>query len=482
MTESSKITEELARKYRQPKGVEQFGVEAIPDELRTVRWWDIFAMVLNFVVNPGTIVISGALIAAGMSLWESMLTGFFSIVVGFTTYLVAATVGVDYGIPGLVSMRGVFGIRGAWVTSALRAVSSVYWFAFQTVSGSVGIAAVFKALLHTNVSLTLITICFAIFQILVATVGYNSLKLLSRAAFFFKIAFSVVIIYVLMTFPQDSFHPGSVFSFAGTGHGKAALIALWTVSMASAWFSNFTDSADFCRYSRTRVDMWVGTFLAAIIGQLICSFVGGYAVAATLGKSANAFDVVVTSAQGAVWLLVLILTYIVLDNWTINVQNLYTAGLALSNIFSRLGRFWGTLMVGVLGMGLSLADGLVDGYTGYMNDLANLFAPMAGVFVAHYLVFFRTKLDVPALFREGSQYWFWRGFNWVALAWVAIGYFVNAAIPQQYFNILITATSCGAAYLLSMMVVRRRSRVAAAGTEPVMVKLTSTPAPATTSS
>ena len=467
MTDTQHVGAELAKRYRQPKRVEQFGVEAIPDELRTVRWWDVFAMVLNFVVNPGTIVISGALVAAGMSLWEAALTGFLSILVGFSAYLVAATVGADYGVPGLMSMRAVFGVRGAAVPSALRAVSSVYWFAFQTVAGGVGIAAVLRSLIDRDVPQTLIIVCFAVFQILVATVGYDSLKALSRVAFVLKIAFSGVIVAALMTYPRASFHPDAVFSFAGTGQGKAALIALWTTSMAAAWFSNFTDAADFCRYSRTRVDMWIGTFLAAVTGQLICSFLGGYAVAAVLGRSGNAFEVIVTASRGAVWLLVLILVYIVLDNWTINVQNLYTAGLAISTLFSRLGRFWGTLGVGVVGLAASLAPGLVTGYTGYMQHLADLFAPMAGVFVAHYLVLLRTRLDVPALFRADDRYAYWRGYNWIALFWVVAGYFLNRTVPPQYLNIIVTAVTVGALYLASMAVARRRSPALAAGCEPV---------------
>ncbi|MBO2455736.1 cytosine permease [Actinomadura barringtoniae] len=478
MTDTPQVEEELARRYRQPKGVEQFGAEPIPDELRTVRWWDIFAMVLNFVVNPGTIVISGALVAAGMSLWEATLTGFLSILVGFSVYLVAATVGVDYGIPGLVSMRAVFGTRGAGATSVLRALSSVYWFAFQTVSGGVGIAAVLRALFDTKISLNVIIVCFAVFQILVATVGYNSLKSLSRVAFVLKIAFSAVIVVVLMTYPQSSYHPDAVFAFAGTGHGKVALIALWTTSMAAAWFSNFTDAADFCRYSRTRVDMWVGTFLAAVVGQLICSFIGGYAVAAVLGKTDSAFDVIVTATQGSVWLLVLILVYIVLDNWTINVQNLYTAGLAVTTLLSRVGRFWGTLAVGLVGLGVSLAPGLVSHYTDYMGKLADLFAPMAGVFVAHYVILLRTRLDRPALFETDSRYAYWQGYNWIALFWVVVGYFINGAVPEKYINIVVTAVATGALYLITMLIARRRWPVVAAGSEPVHVMERPVPTPA----
>ncbi|MFD4820619.1 purine-cytosine permease family protein [Peribacillus butanolivorans] len=457
MKEHSNIEESLAKKYKQPKNIEQFGIEVIPDELRTVKWWDISAIVLNFVVNPGTIVISGSLIAAGLSFGQSVLAGFFSILIGFLIYLVAATVGVDYGIPGIVSMRSVFGIRGSWLASGLRTISSVYWFAFQTISGALGLTAVLKLMFNQEINLIVVSLIFGVLQVLVATFGYNTLKVLSRFAFALKIVFSVTIVYVLMNYPQESFHPSAVFKFATDDGMKWGLIALWSTSMAAAWFSNFTDAADFCRYSKTRVDMWIGTFLAAILGQLICSFVGGYAVAASMGKSSNAFDVIVSASNGAMWFLVLIFIYIIIDNWTINVQNLYTGGLALTSIFSSLGRFWGTIIVSVIGVTLSIVPQLVEGYVGYMSILGDLFAPMGGVFVAHYVFFARATIDLPALFNQSNRYWYWKGFNLAAMVWIVIGFFINRAVPTQYLNILVTAFITAVGYIITVSIVRKWS-------------------------
>ncbi|WP_066398625.1 purine-cytosine permease family protein [Neobacillus mesonae] len=467
MDQHSKIEESLAKKYRQPKGVEQFGIEAVPEELRTVRWWDISAMVLNFVVNPGTILISGSLIAAGLSFWQAVLAGFLSIAMGFSVYLIAATVGVDYGIPGLVSMRSVFGIRGSWLASGLRTISSVYWFAFQTISGALGLTAVLEVILNKSVSLTLVSLIFAILQVLIATFGYNSLKILSRYSLVLKLLFSTTIIYVLMNYPSSSFHPNAVFSFAGGDGMKWALILLWATSMAAAWFSNFTDAADFCRYSKTRVDMWVGTFVAAVLGQLICSFVGGYAVAAALGKNSNPFDVIVGASNGAIWFLLLISVYIVLDNWTINVQNLYTGGLSLSNIFTRLGRFWGTIIVSAIGIVFSLLPQLVNGYIGYMSILGNIFAPMGGVFVAHYVLLARSQIDIPSLFIRGSRYWYWSGFNWVAMFWTFVGFFINRSIPVGWINIIWTAAIVGFLYWATVTIMRKSFDALNAGSTPV---------------
>ena len=47
--------------------IEGFGIEPIPEALKTVRWPDLFVLVSNFLVNPGTILMGGLAVAAGLS-------------------------------------------------------------------------------------------------------------------------------------------------------------------------------------------------------------------------------------------------------------------------------------------------------------------------------------------------------------------------------------------------------------------------------
>jgi len=48
------IEEKIRQRYRQPKGVEQFGIEPVPPKLKTVRWHDIFAIIFELALNPGS--------------------------------------------------------------------------------------------------------------------------------------------------------------------------------------------------------------------------------------------------------------------------------------------------------------------------------------------------------------------------------------------------------------------------------------------
>lgn len=207
------LESKLAARYRQPRQVEQFGIEAIPPELKTVRWWDLFSIILNFLVNPGTIVVGGLAIAAGLSFWAMIVAEALGIGMAFGAYIIMATIGVDYGIPGQVGTRMAYGIRGAkWVPSVLRTASSIYWFAFQTIAGALGISAVLQQITGHPANLVIVSLVFAIFQVFIATVGYQSLKVLSRFAFVLKIAFTVVIFIVLVNYPVASYHIGAVFS------------------------------------------------------------------------------------------------------------------------------------------------------------------------------------------------------------------------------------------------------------------------------
>jgi hypothetical protein len=47
MTSAIDIEGGLRARYRQPAGVEQFGIEAVPEELKTAGWFDLFSIMFN---------------------------------------------------------------------------------------------------------------------------------------------------------------------------------------------------------------------------------------------------------------------------------------------------------------------------------------------------------------------------------------------------------------------------------------------------
>ena len=299
-------------------------------------------------------------------------------------------------------------------------------------------------------SLVVVSITFAVLQAIVALIGYDSLKHLSRIALPFKILILSFVLVLLGSYSDPNFAPSQVFQYAGKPDAGWLLFVTWMNVVAAGSLTMVTDSADFCRYTRSRTDMWWGTLLGKVGGGCFAASLGAYGAAATLGKTANVFEV--ASQLTTSWFtLLLFLVVIALDNWTINVLNLYTGGLSLSNIFERLGRFWTTLVISLLGIFLSAVPDVATGYTTYVGILGNVFSPIAGVLIADYLLVKGMRIDLPALFEPKGRYWYWHGVNPVAVVWTALGFLAYMfVIPAEWIRVLVTLLATGAGYWATM--------------------------------
>jgi len=448
------LEEKVRHRYHQPKGVEQFGIEPIPTDKRTVRWFDIFAIIFGFALNPGSIMAGGLAVVAGLSFQGAVAGIVGGTMLAMIFYVTMATVGADYGIPGQVATRMTYGIRGAkWVPSLLRTIASTYWFAFQTVSGSIAVVAVLRHWTGVSYSLVTVSLIFGVLQAVVAIIGYDSLKYLSRAALPFKVLVLGYIMVLLLTHNDPHFAFTAVLDYPGLPTSNWLLFITWANAVAAGSITLVTDSADFCRYTRSRADMYLGTLVGKFFGAAFAAILGAYGAAATMGKVANVFDVASGLTSG--WLAYLaFLTVIGLDNWTINVLNLYTGGLSLSNILERLGRFWTTLIISVLGVALSTIPDVVSSYTSYAGLLGNVFSPIAGVLIADYVIMKRGRIDLAALFQPEGIYWYFRGFNPIAIAWTAIGFVVYMyVLPAEVMRTVSTIVITGAGFSVTTWLV-----------------------------
>jgi len=203
----------------------------VPEALKTVRWFDLFSIMFNFLINPGTLLGSGLAVAAGLSFQGAVLSAFLGTSLALVFYLIMATLGVDYGLPGQVATRAVFGLRGAKaIPSLLRTLASIYWFAFQTFAGASAIVAIIAKAAGMTYPLVWVSLVFGIVQACVAMVGYGSLKALSRIALPIKV---VVLVYLFLLFARHddpNFSIAKVWSYAGAG---------WSWLLFAGWVNVF---------------------------------------------------------------------------------------------------------------------------------------------------------------------------------------------------------------------------------------------------
>jgi NCS1 nucleoside transporter family len=448
---NAEIVKTLAKKHRAPESVEQFGIEPVPQNMKNSKFWDLFAIMLSFQLNPLTFVIPAqAVIIGGLSWWGAILTQVIGASIIFIAYLIVATFGIDYGIPGQVGNRFAFGVRGAsWLPSLARGIASAYWFAFQTLVTAAGIDMVLFELFDKHFSIVAIAVIFAIFQVFIALMGWESLRMVSRIITPLKVALLLGVLYLFLTTDTAGFAPSLVLGTGGNDSWVAW--APWIGALIASQTTMLTDAADLARYGKNRVTVWVAFYIAELVAVVFAGFIGVYAaIAFTTDNPLIAFPVV---APGTWWLWVVLIVF-VLDIWFINIMNLYTGGFALVNVVPKLGRFWATFAIAIVGVILSAMPVVVNSAVGIINGLGLVFAPIGGVIIAHYLFIARRKIDLLGLFKENGPYWYYKGFNLVAIVATAIGLLINIMLPEAAIPSLTGIIITGLIYFFAMKIMR----------------------------
>jgi NCS1 family nucleobase:cation symporter-1 len=413
--------------------LEEYGVEPIPGELRTVGWRDLFAINFTFFLNPVMYVLGAlAVVVGGLPLPWAIVAMVLGQAIAFACLVPIAQAGVDYGLPGQVAMRASLGFWGARILSSpYRVVASTYWFAAQALAGALGLQAVIQAMTGRHVSLVPMALALAGFHAVLAVLGFDVMRYVLRVVLPLSVALTGVLVALYLTSNDPRFHAGRVWR-SPDQHLTWVGFATFVTVMCGASRTLVTNVADICRYTPTRRDMRIGLVTSSLLAAAVTTFVGGYAAAAT-GKT-NPFVAVVDLTKSKPLLVVLALA-IVVQGIAANITNTYTSGLSLVNSIPALGRFRATVLVAAAAVGLSAFPSFVDHAQRWITHLGNVAAPLTGVVLADYLLVQRTRIDVPALFDPAGRYRYRSGVNVAALGAVAVGVGIYYAVPQAWLKI-----------------------------------------------
>src|SRR5438270_4936039 len=429
--------------------VEEFGVEPIPAELRTVGWRDLFAINFTFFLNPVMYLLGAfAVVDGGLPLWWAIAAVTVGQALAYAALVVIAQPGVDYGLPGQVAMRATLGFWGArLLSSPYRVVAATYWFAAQALTGGLGIQALVKAMPgHHHLPLVPTALCLAAFHAALAVLGFDVMRWLLRVVLPVSLAFTGILIGLYVSTGDPHFAVGRVLS-SPHQHLTWLGFAKYVTVMAGASLTLVGNIADFCRYTPTRRDMRVGLIASALTATVVTTFVGGYAAAAT-GET-NPF-VAVSRLTSSTALLVVLALAIVVQGIAANITNVYTAGLSLVNSVPPLGRVRATILVAAAAVTLSGFQDFVNHAQRWITHLGNVAGPLTGVVLADYLVRKRQRIDVDALFDPDGRYRYLNGINVEAILAVAAAVAVYYALPDSWLK-LAWGVGAGAAVYLTLV-------------------------------
>ncbi|NON63402.1 cytosine permease, partial [Acidianus sp. RZ1] len=364
-------------------------------------------------------------------------------------------IGAKYGIPFPVSVRAMFGIKGATLPVLLRGSVALFWFAVQTYVGGTIINAVISLALPswdllTNPVIGMpanLAISFFIFwtiNVLVTFRGMGEVK-------FFELIVGPLILGIfafLAVFGIQLAHGiGPLFSVRGYEIATPQNITLAIASLAGAYATLVLNIMDFTRFAKTQKDQIIGQsigfpliFLVFSLLAIIITSTMIHAFHISLSEAVNyvnPVNIMYLFTSNIVLAIGLGITLIFATVGTNVAANLISPIYDIISLFPKKIKSWKlsalvSSLVGILyipWIWYNNANTIFE----MINLLGSFLGAVAGVMMVYYWIIRKEKLSIADLFKRYGEYWYNNGINWIASLSTIIGLIpplLGLLIPQ----------------------------------------------------
>ncbi len=415
----------------------------VAPEHRTWRTYNYAALWIAMSVNIPTYMLASGMIAGGMNWRQALFTVFLGNVLVLIPMLLNAHAGARYGIPFPVFARASFGVLGSNVPAILRALVACGWFGIQTWIGGEAINAMVTALAPGWKSFPYgEAVCFLSFWLLnvfVIVRGIETIRFLQGVSAPFLLLIGLALLFWAR---QKAGGFGPMLSAPSKFQSFGEFFRFFVPSLTGVvgfWATVSLNIPDFTRYARSQRDQMLGQALGLPPTMTFYSFIGIATTSATMILFGEALwdPVVVLSRLGHPLAVVVAMIALLMATLNVNVAaNVVSPANDFSNLAPRRISFrTGGLITCAMGIAMqpwkllanygSYIFGWLVGYSGFLG-------PIAGVLICDYFVVRKKLIVVEDLYRRGGEYEYSRGFNWRAIAALALGAgvaFVGLVLP-----------------------------------------------------
>lgn len=412
--------------------IETHGIDVIGDEERHGRARDLFGVWAAPNVSYLCLVVGGALVVLGLSLWQALGV----ILVGNLFWLLVGLISVSgpaAGTPSSVITRTMYGVRGNRVLVTFNgSLISVCYVALSLSAASVtafSLCSRFGLELDTT-GKTLVIVGVAAVTLAISVYGHATIiRLYLPLAAALAVVFGVLAFFVLGNADWGHRPPQEL-----QGPDLVAALAAGLAMVSSAPLS-YSTSADFARYlpratKRSAIVGW--TAAGAYLPSVLCTLLG--AIAATTLDMRDPQTALTGLLPG--WFSPVFLIAMILGAIANNALIIYSSGLALQAIGMRVRRsrsvlFYGTVSI-LLTMYALLVSNFLDTVSRMLQMMVAVLAPIMAIYVTDVLLR-RNRYDGHALsdLSRGSPFWYRGGVNWAGFAALVVG----AALAVEFLAV-----------------------------------------------
>lgn len=374
-------------------------------------WYNIALIWAGSVICIPALMV-GSLVSAGLNFGQSVLAMIIGYVIVVFYMCLLGIQSSDLGLPTTVAISRAYGQRGSsFLVSLIIAVTMTGWFGSQTALCATSFCNIMSGYLHVSFPLWLSALIWGCLMFITSVYGVKLIELLNKI--------SVPALFIMLIWGVISALMNGAASVVSSYEPPAYLGMTYGITLSVAGFaSGAICSGDYTRYNKDRK----GTILGCVVGVLPAG-IGALVIGSLLSLSAGSYDLsVVFSSFGLPIIGMLVL---ILATWTTNTGNAYFAGIAIVNMFKMQDNMRSvmTLICGAVGTALAIL-GIADVFSSFLNLIAVLVPPVAGVAIADYWIMGKGK---PELWRPME------GVNWMGvISWVAgglVSYFTKFFVP-----------------------------------------------------
>ena len=403
--------------------LEKFGLEPVPQELKNTRWFEYAIMQFSYSPNAGNFLVPAlAVTVGGLSFGWAFLSALFGASLSFIVFSIMSLPGSKYGIPSQYAFRSFLGINGArYISSPIRAIVLIYWFAVQTISGALFIQVMLQKLGGMTIPLLPISLIMAILMSILSIVGYEAVRKITKYCLPVLIAGGIFALILFLTSQKESFYFAQVWNSPEATNKPLSMFFFASLAFVQ-FLSGSWSSSDLTRYAKTDRDAHWGLLIGNFFGYSFTAFLAIYSVSATGEWNAyiTANELTNSHLVGAVIFLAAMISMLL-----INMNNAYSGGYSLLNCFPSLGRLKSTILFCLLGILLCFFPIFVSEAQRYISFLGYLAAPVVGVIFMEFVFMQKRTINLAVL--DGSY-----RYNRRAITVIILGTILAFVLPEAW--------------------------------------------------
>jgi len=352
-----------------------WGITPVPERLRVLSGLDSTLLWGNLSVSLLVIVI-GALLVPALSLRDALLAILVGAIAGNALLAVAALIGADARVPGMVLLRAPLGRRGSYAPTVLNVAQNVGWSTFELIIIAAAAAALSEHVFGWK-GTWLWTIAFGVLSWALGMLGpigfvRRYLRKFASWALLFAMAY-------LTYWAVTKSHLHAFWAAPGKGgfptFGQAVDLVIGSVV---SWTPL---AADYTRFARTRRGAALGAGIGYFVPTIWCVGLGILIVLARGVADAQQLPGAVAAAGGVAFVALLAIT---IDESEKAFADIYSTAVSIQNLVPRVSQRLLITIVSVVATGLALVLDLGN-YQSFLYLLGSFFVPLFGVLVADWL-------------------------------------------------------------------------------------------------